>query len=406
MASVNVIKRGSTWQYRFEGAKVDGKRRQFSKSGFRTKKDALEAGTKALAEYNNGGVRFEPSNVSLADYLNYWIGDGALATHKETTVKIYEGHIKKRINPSIGQYRLSSLTPTILSEFVNGMKKQGYSKSTITVVKATISSALDYAVEPLRYIKDNPMRYVKTPKIDREKRVREPLTDESWNRILERFPEGNRFYIPLMVGYHAGLRIAEAYALTWDDIDFENRTISVSKQIINVGRKQWKFSSPKQSSKRLVRMGDTLSTILMNEKERQEANEHEYGEYYYKIYLKDGIIVSSQEPLPYKRVRQIFAQKDGGFSNQWSFAYCTRVVSNDLGIKFDYHTLRHTHGTILFENGANIKAIQTRLGHKDISTTLQVYTHTTTGMEQDAVDIFEKSVHLVYTMRKINKNND
>lgn len=393
MASINVTKRGSTWQYRFEGAKVDGKRRQFSKSGFRTKKDALEAGTKALAEYNNGGMHFQPSDVSVADYLMFWLRDGALASHKETTVRTYESQITKRIIPVIGQYRLSSLSPSILSEFVNGMKTQGYSKSTVTVAKAALSSALDYAVEPLRYIKDNPMRYVKTPKIEKEKRERESLTDYDWKRILERFPEGNRFYVPLMVGYHAGLRIAEAYALTWDDIDFDNDTINVNKQIVYIKNKQWKFSYPKQSSSRLVKMGETLKGVLLKEKERQDKHEAEYGEFYYRIYLKDGHIVSNQEELPYERVNQIFRKDDGHFSNYHSFAYCSRVVSNDLGIKFDYHTLRHTHGTILFENGANIKAIQTRLGHRDIKTTLQIYVHTTKGMEQDAVDIFEKAVH-------------
>ena len=108
MASINVTKRGSTWQYRFEGAKVDGKRKQFSKSGFRTKKEALEAGTKALAEYNNAGVHFQPSEISVADYLNYWIEEGATSFHKESTVITYKAYIKTKINPFIGNYRLSA----------------------------------------------------------------------------------------------------------------------------------------------------------------------------------------------------------------------------------------------------------------------------------------------------------
>ncbi|RCW48352.1 hypothetical protein DFP97_10652 [Paenibacillus prosopidis] len=60
------------WEDRFEGAKVDGKRKHITKAGFRTKKEVLEAGTKALAEYNNAGLVFTPSEVSVADYLNYW----------------------------------------------------------------------------------------------------------------------------------------------------------------------------------------------------------------------------------------------------------------------------------------------------------------------------------------------
>ena len=157
MASVNVTKRGDKWQYRFEAANVGGKRKQISKSGFRTKKEALEAGTKALAEYNNAGTHFVPTSVSVADYFEFWIQNGATVIHKETTVNTYSWCIKKQIIPRIGQYRLSTLTPTVLTEMINQMKINGYSKSTITVTKAVLSSALDYAVEPLRYIKDNPM---------------------------------------------------------------------------------------------------------------------------------------------------------------------------------------------------------------------------------------------------------
>lgn len=390
MASINVIKRGSTWQYRFEGAKVDGKRKQFSKSGFRTKKDALEAGTKALAEYNQGGVAFVPSDVSVADYLKYWIKNGASATHKESTIKVYEGHIENRIIPAIGQYRLSALNPTILTEFVNGLKIKGYSKSTVTVVKGTLSSALDYAVEPLRYIKDNPMRYVKTPKIEREPERREVLSDEDWKRIIERFPFGNRFYIPLMIGYYCGTRISECFALTWDDVDLEKCTININKQLIH--SKAWKYSAPKQSSSRVVKFGNTLKEELIREKKRQEENEKEYGEFFNRVYLKDGFLISSQEELPYERIHPVCIDDSGNMSTSRTVLYCTRVISNDLGIKFDYHTLRHTHATKLIEGGANIKAVQTRLGHKDISTTLQIYSHTTKGMEDEAVDIFEKSV--------------
>ena len=73
MGELRTKKRGKSWEYSFECARVDGKRKSISKGGFRTKADALAAGTAAKAEYDNAGVVFRPSEISLADYLDFWL---------------------------------------------------------------------------------------------------------------------------------------------------------------------------------------------------------------------------------------------------------------------------------------------------------------------------------------------
>ena len=98
MANVNCSKRGKYWQYRFDVAKVDGKRKQISKSGFKTKKEALAAGVKALSEYNSSGSLFQPSEVSVADYLDYWVDSYCKMNLKYNTqlgyIRIIENHLK------------------------------------------------------------------------------------------------------------------------------------------------------------------------------------------------------------------------------------------------------------------------------------------------------------------------
>lgn len=95
---------------------------------------------------------------------------------------------------------------------------------------------------------------------------------------------------------------------------------------------------------------------------------------------------------PLKNVSLVCVRENGEYISTDSFKYCSRVIHNELQIKFDYHSLRHTHATMLIENGANPKDVQCRLGHANINTTLQTYTHDTEEMQNQSVDIFEKAV--------------
>ena len=75
MAQITTRKRGNYWEYSFEISSINGKRKRKSKSGFKTKKECLEAGAKAKAEYDSTGDVFEQSDISLVDYMNFWLDD-------------------------------------------------------------------------------------------------------------------------------------------------------------------------------------------------------------------------------------------------------------------------------------------------------------------------------------------
>ena len=216
MATLNVTKRGDKWQYRFEAASVDGKRKRVSKSGFKTKKEAVEAGTRALAEYNESGQTFNLSSISVADYLDSWIDSYCKMNLKYNTQLGYLYTIENHLKPSLGMYRLKSLTPSAVQEFVNSLKLRGLSRASIVGIFSTLSAALDYAIEPLKYIQYNPCNNVRIPKdTAAKKKTRYIITPEQFTQIIERFPEGSNFYIPLMIGYYTGVRISECFGLTW-----------------------------------------------------------------------------------------------------------------------------------------------------------------------------------------------
>lgn len=387
MASVNVRKRGNKWEYRFEAAKIDGKRKNISKSGFRTKKEALEAGAKALAEYSNTGLKHTDTTLSLHDYMNYWYEQYVLINNKPNTQRVYRGHIKNHINQALGQFKLKSITATTIQEFVNGLKTQGLSKNTVTGIYTTLQYALDYAVEPYHFIQSNPCKYVKFPRFEKTQKKIQVLTLEEINIIEERLKE-TRHYIMMLLGFHCGLRAGEAAGLTWNDIDFENRTITINKQLIGVKKEnRWFFGSPKTtSSNRIISFGETLLRELEIEKARQTTNQIFYGDLYKNYTLQNDSIIETSIG---KHIDFVCRNEDGTFNNSETFKYASKMINREFGIKFHYHMLRHTHATLLIENGAKIKDVSERLGHSTVSTTLNTYTHSTDNMVNETVDIFE-----------------
>ena len=84
-------------------------------------------------------------------------------------------------------------------------------------------------------------------------------------------------------------------------------------------------------------------------------------------------------------------RENGQYVSTDSFKYPSRIIHHELKIAFNFHSLRHTHATLLIENGANVKDVQERLGHQNIETTLQTYVHNTDSIRTETVDIFENA---------------
>lgn len=393
MATVNTRKRGTKWQYQFEAATVNGKRKQITKSGFRTKKEALDAGTKALAEYNNCGLSFVPSEISFNDYLDYWIKEYATVNLKETTVTNYEKKIRLYIKPELGIYKLKALTPSILQNFINKKFNEGFSRNTLLVLKGILSGSLNYAVEPLTFIKFSPMAAVRlplaravpnTPTRKKEKKI---VTPEEINIILERFPFGHSCYLPLQLAYRCGLRLGEAFAVTWEDINFEDRTLNINKQVQNQN-KFWTITDTKYKSDRVIDLDDTMIEILEKYKLHQEKSKEFYNEYYTQLKVNS---LNQINELEGDDIHLINIRENGTYIQPRVMQHCSRIIHYKLGFKnFDYHSLRHTHATMLLSAGANIKAVQERLGHKKVDLTLDTYTHVTDEMRKETLKILNR----------------
>lgn len=388
------------WEWRFE-IRINGERKNFSKSGFVKKEDAEAAGTLALAEYNGGGY-VKPKEIVVGDFLDIWIEEYVKLNLRHKTQLCYIGIVNNHLKPAFGHYQLSALQAGKIQTFANDLKKKGYSKRHTTNIISTLSTALNYAIEPLQFIKTNPCQFVTLPRFEKKEKQRNVIEQDNFEIIISRFPEGNKWHLPLMIGYHTGLRISEVFALTWNDIDFNNGTINVTKQTIRYKpdkdvKTKWCFGETKTPSAiRSFKIGFTLLELLKRENIRQKANRALYGRYFVKYGLsefkdKNGEILFELVP-GLGDINLICVDHDGSMITTDSFKYCSRVIHHELKLEFDFHSLRHTHATILAENGVNPKALQNRMGHEKIETTFKTYIHKTNIMEDESIELFERAI--------------
>ena len=414
---VSVRKRGNVYEYNFDVAKIEGKRKRISKSGFKTKAEALKQGMIAYNEYLNTGRKIKTNEMSYSDFLDYWLDNHCKINLKYHTIEAYSNIVKNHLKTNLGFYNLSQITKTTLQEFLNKVYvEKGYSKNFLNNIRKVLKCSFNYATEN-EYVKVNPATNLKLPKYDvPPKDPAHIFTDEEINTILDRFKNNHCIYYAFLTAYCTGLRIAEVFALTWDDIDFENKTISVNKNILKKNQagatKQrhlsgnsttvWYFGTCKtQTSYRTISIGDTLINALKTYRKEQEENKINYGDTYMKHYKKNVIspynnktetkIVNaySEIDVALEEVNFVFVKKNGVYEGTDSCKYPFKVIHYELGIPCRFHDFRDTHATKLIESGADIKAVSKRLGHRNIDITYNIYVRVTEKMENETSEKFE-----------------
>lgn len=209
------------------------------------------------------------------------------------------------------------------------------------------------------------------------------------------------------------MRTGEVFALTWDDIDLDNRIIKINKTVYSKDKEEkgrWYLGTTKTvGSQREVYICDTLYEELQDYKELQNNYKKEYGKKY-KHYTLEQVKNKYGKLVEYKivesspkhnKVEMVFTRKDGTYSGTDIVKYPFKIIHHELGIKCRFYDLRGSFATISLRNGCEIKDIAEVLGHKRIETTEKYYISST---EQDKICVINKLESKIKITNNISKN--
>lgn len=335
MARGFIRKRGGTYYAYWR--EQDG--RQKAKAVGPRKKEAEHFLAAVQAELVSGTYQQRPP-IAFGDFAERWLVDCAAPSIKASTLRTYESLVRKRLIPHFGRIRLSEITPQAIQSYMSSRLSEGMTAKTalnhLVLLKAILKQAVQWD-----YIVKNPAEYVKRPKI--EHREMDFLTPEEIRLFLASVDRSHRALFTTAI--MTGMRLGELLALQWGDIDWNSRTIHVSRSVYS-----GQLTSPK--SRRSIR------AIGMSPMLRDALWLHKFD-------------------APASDLDLVFASETGTFLDQANLR--NRVFASALARagmrKIRIHDLRHTFASLLINQGENLKYVQTQLGHASIQTTVDRYGH-------------------------------
>lgn len=353
------------WEARITTGYDPGTGKQIMRSfSGKTQKEVRAKIQQAAVELSNGTYQ-EPSRLTVSGWLEEWVESFVKPTVKPLTLSAYSASIKTHISPSIGNIKLQALRGTHVQKLYNIMKDSGLSIKTIKNTAAILHKAFAIAVKQ-GLMAANPCDAAEVPK--GKAREITPLSDAQIPLFLEAIqadPYCNAFALCLL----AGLREGECLGLSWEQVDFDNGRITISRQLQKEKKKGGQYyiaDSTKNGKTRVIEPPPLAFQYLRAEKKKQ---------------LEKRLRAGSHWDNPFNLV---FTEEDGRNIIFQTFHRHFKKVAASIGCpNARPHDLRHTCATVAISSGADIKSVQSLLGHATASFTLNVYTHTSDKMKAD-----------------------
>lgn len=368
-------KKYTFWEARYTVGTDPGTGRQIQRSiSGKTQKEVAQK-LKAVTAAIDAGTYQEPNKITVGQWVKEWIETYAANSVKPYTLAAYRGILTRHITPRLGAIPLQQLKGNHIQKFYNDLVKSGNTRNgkgltgkSVKNINAVLHKSLSQAVK-LGYIASNPCDAATLPKV--QNKEIHPLTDAEippFLKAIDKSPLRNIFAVMLF----CGLREGEAMGLSWDKVDFEKQSLTISQQLQHgkeKGQGYWLLDSTKGGRPRTISPPPISFDYIKAERALQTENR-----------LRAGSAWNNEWNL-------VFTRPDGqhlAFNTIWlEFKRIARAIGRpDLRP----HDLRHTCATVALAAGSDVKSVQSLMGHATASFTLDKYAHTTERMKQDTAD--------------------
>jgi len=364
----------------FLGRDSAGKRHYHDEIFYGKKKQAQDR-LRALLTKHKAGESLKINNDTMSVFLDEWLDSemdlkDSTAAHYRTMVDLY-------VRPGLGKKMLAKIEAGDIQTLYKSLKTSGLSRGTIAHVHTLVKKVFKLAARRRR-IPFNPMDGVDSPG---GKRLKEEMSEKRAERVMTPeqvamfFAAANqtRFGALFTIAFHTGCRPGELLGLRWSDVNIKAMTLKIQKTLKwqkgkKLGEPVWYLDTPKtERGRRTLPLTEGLVELLGAHRKQQLEERMKAG----RAWNDHDLIFTDEIGNPYSQVRL------------WYICKKILKVAGLPGHFFPY-SARHTSATLLMANGVNPKTVSNRLGHSDVSVTLQTYTHPTDEMQVRASEEIER----------------
>lgn len=368
------VKRGKSWQYEISHKTDDGQFKKIRKSGFKTKSDAKVAATDLEYELARG-YKVNSKETTLYDYFESWMKLYKKNTVSEVTYRRYNTTLAtiKNLMPFV---TLQELSKNSYQKYLN-IYADGHAKDTVKRFHMHVRACVLNAIDEKVLLNDFTRNALIHGSVQQKKKEDKFLQFDELKKVIhyaekDLNPQYASRYM-IIVGANTGMRFSELLGLTWNDIDFDNKTITINKT--------WQYQTgggfgptKNEASIRTIDTDDHTLELLKKYKIDQDALglENEFKLIFYNEV--NGPISNNAVNKSFKNI-----QTQVGINNPITF-----------------HGLRHTHASLLLYKKVDIMVLSERLGHSDITVTSSVYAHVINELRKQNKERIVSVIETIY----------